>query len=443
MPTDRSELHLTVGAVFCRCLMWFPVWMLLLSVLDGGAKKLLPCCGILLASAFLTALWARFWKLRFAAYPMRAIAAVCMLLIPMLFAVPWVLWRMTGGIMTVILPSAVTLIFLAWTADGEPDTLFSVKIYTAFLTLSVLGALLLAAVQLPVPTTLLLTVISVESCGFFLLRNQFMLRRMLNRRSVRESEVPPEIRRGNLLLAVGIILLLMGIVLCRAPFLRLLGWLREVTVLLAAMLLRGFSRLIAMLGGNAPEAEADQAHPTGEPQIPETAAGNPFWLLIWVPVILIAIYIWRVFLSEWVYDIREAISLLIQRLRSSRQQETGRLLAQNAAYTDTETREKPRPSAGRLRRNWKKKLRAWHKMPGSCEKFYAGYLLLLEAPAWRENLPHDADTVQEIRGQWQRLYGTELDAVTDDFEVHRYAEKPLPEDALSAMVAALERAAIR
>jgi len=266
---------------------------------------------------------------------------------------------------------------------------------------------------------------------------------VVNRRSVRESEVPPEIRRGNLLLAVGIILLLMGIVLCRAPFLHLLGWLREVTVLLAAMLLRGFSRLIAMLGGNAPEAEADQAQPTGEPQIPETAAGNPFWLLIWVPVILIAIYIWRVFLSEWVYDIREAISLLIQRLRSSRQQETGRLLAQNAAYTDTETREKPRPSAGRLRRNWKKKLRAWHKMPGSCEKFYAGYLLLLEAPAWRENLPHDADTVQEIRGQWQRLYGTELDAVTDDFEVHRYAEKPLPEDALSAMAAALERAAIR
>ena len=53
---------LTVIPIFCRCLSWFPVWLLLLSLAPPAA--MLPAMGILLGGSLLSTFCGRLLWLR-------------------------------------------------------------------------------------------------------------------------------------------------------------------------------------------------------------------------------------------------------------------------------------------------------------------------------------------------------------------------------------------
>ena len=169
---------------------------------------------------------------------------------------------------------------------------------------------------------------------------------------------------------------------------------------------------------------------------------NPFWLLLWIPVILVAVVIWRNLLSDWVYVLRSMIARLIAFLRGDfRRSDTKRHKSAPGEFFDTETILRRPLTAREEKRRWRKMLRAWKAMPDSREKFYAGYQLLLTAPAWETGELRDSDTVREIRGKWLAHHTPQdaLDAVTAAYHTDRYAERGLPERAIPELAAALEQ----
>ena len=83
MDPERSERRLSAAAMVFRCLMWFPVWMLLLSIRQQGAEMLLPASGILLLASYVTAVWSRIWRLHFGTvYPWRGRLMTWLMLLP-------------------------------------------------------------------------------------------------------------------------------------------------------------------------------------------------------------------------------------------------------------------------------------------------------------------------------------------------------------------------
>ena len=79
-------------------------------------------------------------------------------------------------------------------------------------------------------------------------------------------------------------------------------------------------------------------------------------------------------------------------------------------------------------------------LPDGAEKYYAGYSLLLRAPAWGGDQPRASETVREICAHWAEQTGGGLDKVTADFQAHRYAENALPAGAVAEMEKALRTA---
>lgn len=442
MDPERSEKRLAAVAMLFRCLMWFPVWMLLLSFQWQGVENLLPCTGLLLGASYLTAIWARIWKLHFGTvYPMRGRMMSLLLLVPAICGTVYLLQRMTGDMVYSVLLAGVTMTVLCATAHKPAETLYAAPVYGAYLVLTVCALLFLMLAGLPVPMTLVLILTGVQSAGFFVLRNQFMLRRLVNRRSNRETDVPRDIRRMNLALTGMIFLILIGGLLLRKPLGELIRLMETVAVLAVRLVLTVFYKAVNLFDGEPTGySEAETVNPA-ELMQPADGKLSPLWMLLWIPVLLAAFRVWQVFLSEWFYDLRMALGRMIRRLRG-KPEPAERVLAvtENAAYTDTETRTEKKPSARQERRTWRKEFRAWERLPDSAEKFYAGYQLLLRAPAWQGEPPRASETVREIREHWKSLCCGSLDAVTDDFHAHRYAEQTLPQQALADISAALAAA---
>ena len=461
MDTERSEKRLAAAALLFRCLMWFPVWVLLLQFAQAndeqqgqlnqmffflqelplshsGGGHILRCALLLLCVSYPVTLWSRFWKLRCGkVYYLRGKILTLLLLIPAVCGTSYLLVRATGSTAIPVLLTCVTLCVLAAGADKPADTLFAPAIFGAYLALTVCAVLFLRLAHFTVPMTWFLTVTCVQTVGFFLLRNQFMLRRLVNRRSNVETEVPPDIRKINLLLSCLIFSILLGALIFREPLGDVLRFMEAVAAGAVRLLLTGFYKLVNFLGGDTPgytefEEAADETAVTPEGKL------NPLWLLLWIPLLLAAYRVWQVFVSEWVYNLRMALGRLIRRLRGQNEPAADRaVVKENAGYTDTETRAEKQPTARQAKKAWRKELRAWKKLPDSTEKFYAGYQLLLRAPAWKGDVPRASETVREIETHWADLHGGGLGAVTEDFQMHRYAELTMPAGAIAEMEKAL------
>lgn len=439
MNPERTERRLAAAAMVFRCLMWFPVWMLLLSLRQSGAVNLLPCCGILLAAACVTAFWSRYWKLRHRGlYPVRTGFLIALVLLPLAAGASWLLMRLSGGVVTIVLAVGVTLLVSALTAHKEPDMLFAPPVYGTYLALTAAAVLMLTFAHVSVPMTLVLAVTCVESGGFFLLRNQFTLRRLVNRRSLVETDVPRGIKRMNLLLAGGMFALLLVLFLCRVPLLGLLQWMERAALVAVRAVLFAINWLIGRFGGDAPESDERPAG-SADPSLLESIQDpSPLWLLLWVPVLYVVFRLGQ----EWLSDVREWLAVWLR----GRRAQYGNTAAPDEklsalGYVDTETRTEQEPTDRQKRRSWRKEVRAWQRLPDGEEKFFAGYALLLRAPAWQGELPREADTVREVCAQWQAAHGTELDAVTADFQGVRYAGAAFSAGNLADMTGALEAVA--
>ena len=422
---------LTLLAVCCRCGVWFPVWMLLLSIYPDG--PMCPAMALLMTCAVCAVLWKRFCERKFlhgktaflaAGLPALLLCCGCTYCIHLLgfgFAVSGFL-------------SAVTLFAVTAGAGKPPETLCSPTAYAAFLSCNIIAAGLLHFANLPVPLTLILTVTGIFSGIWLLLRNQFMLLRLVNRRSASDTDVPQDILRSNLKMVFGIALLIAGLMLFRRPLLQMLLWMQNAAHAAVSALFTLLARLIAWLDSNEPDTPP-LTEAGGIPQM-EEGTFHPLWLILWLPFVAVAVIVWKNFLSDWYYDLREWIGAFIKRMRSSRTP-AGSVPVQEkqSDYYDTETDERPPRTAKQEKREWRKRLRAWMRQPDSREKFYAGYLLLTEAPAWADTKLKASDTVREIQQKWAETHtpADALDAVTAAYHADRYAEKDLPADAVARL----------
>lgn len=433
----HRKLILTGTALFCRCAAWYPIWLLVLSLGKAGGVYASMCT--LLLCSVPAAVCVRICRLHFRKNSLRARFFSAAATVLAAAASIYMVRHFSGSLIAACITAGLTVLCPLRGIEAEPEDLFPVNAYVAFLTGAVIVTAMLSVAHLPAHSGLTLCAVGLISALYFLLRNQFMLLRFVNRRSSTEADVPKEIRRSNLMLVLGVILLLAVLWVFRAPLLHLMAWMQDAARWLAGTLLELITRLIARLGGNAPDPmPADTGSTAPEPSF--HGKSNPLWMLLWIPVFAIALYMWRTLLSDWVYDIRLWISQLLRKFRHDEDAEAACRRNEAAEYYDTETVLRPEQTARKRRMRWKKALRRWQKLPDSTEKFYAGYQLLLQAPCWTDSELCDSDTVREIREKWMQHHTPQdaLDAVTDAFHTDRYAEQGLPSEAIAALTHALQ-----
>lgn len=289
-----------------------------------------------------------------------------------------------------------------------------------------------------------LAVASVECIAFFVLRNQRMLQRYVNRRSAEQLPIPREIARGNWYLLLELILFVSILLLFRRPLISLLHDAGEGLLWLTAGCLRLFSRLIATMGGDAPDGSTGAAEPEAE-FIPETGEASPLWMLVWVVLVPLLAYLFYVFLREiwldWYVAFVDWRIALRQRLHRARY---GTVSPTEFEYVDEETDCRPirMQTERKQRKAWRRAYRIWCASAESDEKFYRGYRLLTTAPAWKAKRPTAADTIAEIDRQWDMALaeqlGSDLHAVTAAYHVDRFGGGILQPDALAALATALD-----
>lgn len=435
-----APLRLTAAALFCRALGCFPVWLLILWLYPQA--QILPAMAVLLLLPLLSSAVCRFLRLHYRASPRRGTVLAWLTAIPAALLCGYLVCRFTGAVILPCIAAAVTMILTHFRIDAEPDMLFTTGAYTAFLTGIFMTAFLLRIAEIQVPMKLILAVTGILSAAYFLMRNQFMLLRLVNRRSNAGTDVPQEIRRGNLLLAGAVILLPALLMIFWEPLTGLLIRMQDALSWLAGRIIDGITRLIAWLGGNAPELPPDAANEMTEQQLPEPGGFNPLALLLWIPIIAAAVFMWWVLLSDWFYDLRILMRRFLRRLRGGADAEDTGSRNADAEYYDVETVTEPAEKPRQQKRLWNRALRRWEKLPDGDEKFYAGFRLLLTAPCWTEGELRGSDTVREICGKWMQGHQPEnaLDAAAADYHAGRYAGTGLPAEALRDMAAALAAA---
>ena len=452
----RTKKLLTAVSIFCRSFAWFPLCIMLPSLraesgenrilqglleevpmtLHSEAQILLPAWIVCILS-FALQMTARSLGQRFRTSPRRAFAMKLAAAVPAAALSVFAVYRISGSLFNAVVLTAAAVLLPLHGIDNPPEKLFMQPHYVAFLTAVVLSVLTLHITGLPMRTGWFFAVTAVISALFLLLLNQFMLLRLVNRRSNAETPVPREIRRSNLIMVLGMIGLTAMILLFRRQLAAILVWMRDTAAIAGGRL------LLLFLGiGKEEQLDAEEISEEGENMLLQAGEFNPLWTLLWIPILFVAWVFWRQLLSELVYELRNLIGRLIAFLRG----ETGtrsrqKRIADSDEYYDTETTERRPVTKKQKKRLWRQKLRAWKALPDSGEKFYAGYQLLLTAPAWEAGELHDSDTVQEIREKWLTHHTPEnaLDAVTAAYQRDRYAERGLPEKAVAELAAALDK----
>ncbi len=433
-------LRLTAAALFCRVFGCFPVWLLALWLYPQA--QIYPALTVLLLLPLLSSAVCRFLLLHYHASPRRGIVFAWLTAVPTALLCGYLVSRFTGGWIMTCTAVAITMILTHFRVSAEPDMLFTTGAYTAFLTGIFMTAFLLRIAEIQVPMKLILIVTGMLSAVYFLMRNQFMLLRLVNRRSSSGTDVPKEIRRGNLLLTCAAILLPALLMIFWEPLTDLLLRLQDALSWLAGRIIDGITGLIAWLGGNAPELSHEAETETAEQVLQPPGGFNPLALLLWIPIIAAAVLMWRVLLSDWIYDLQIWMQRVLRRLRRNADAEDIGSRNADAEYYDVETVTEPADKSRQQKRLWNRALRRWKKLPDSDEKFYAGFRLLLTAPCWAQGELRDSDTVREICGKWMQGHQPEnaLDAAAADYHAGRYAGTGLPAEALRDMAAALTAA---
>ncbi len=428
---------LTGISILCRCLSWYPIWLLLLSIYESAA--FLPIMGLLLCCSLISFGCIRRIRLRLPHKHKLAFRLSLLLIFISTILCCCGCMLLGAGIVPSILLSGITVIGANRNQDAEPDRLFTNNHYITFLSGTIIATIMLSLAHISALYPMTLCVVGIVSAMYFLLRNQFMLRRFIRRRGGAHTDVPKEIRRGNLILVSGIILTILILFAFHEPLIAMLKQMQAWMVGLASACLRLFGRILRYFDSGAmPEATPEEYIEEDFSPLP-IGESNPLWLLLWIPFIAIFVYILRMFLSDWLYDLWVLLQKLIAKLRNQPTAKNDVRYTEDGSYYDTESTVLREKSPRHHQRAWRKALRKWNALPDHPDKFYAGYRLLLNAPCWQENLLHQADTVREIRDKWAAHYQPPeaLDAVTADFHTDRYAENGLPPEAIQDIAKAL------
>ncbi len=428
---------LTALSLLCRAAAGFPFWLILLSLRTGRTEVHAVCSLALAAGAFALMLWKRHTDRRFSPRIAALLTGIGLLLTAGGCAYI-ILELIPGALFTAVLLPLITFSVLLYGAGSEPALLFTGAHMAAFLTGAVIAAVLMYAAHLPVPAGLLYGVTAAVSALWLLLCNQLMLDRLVSRRGDSAGEVPADIRKSNLRLVAVTVLLLAAVFLFRRPIYRLFSMFGDALALVIRTAFRAIAAAVRWLSGDDALPEpADTPQDAGEMPYPEE--GNPLWALLLLMFVPIVILIWKNLLSDWIFDLRELFQRIRARLSGKRAQTAEAAPDGDAEYTDTETTARPAAAARRQRRSWIRSLRAWHRQPDSDRKFYAGYALMLEAPAWGDAPPNAAETACEIRERWKDTHDDALGSVTEDLHADRYAQTGLPAHAVADAAAALDR----
>ncbi len=417
----------------CRSLGWFPVWLLMFSVTQQSETNILLCCAMFFGCGLLCGIWQRTRKLVLR-YRIKVFSA-CLLMLPPAAAGFGIYWLTQRLVPAAVMP-LIMMLFCIKGADRDPSKLYDRTLYVFTLTGAVLTTLMLKITSLNPHTVLMFSLTAVISAGFLLLRNQCMLERLVSRRGDGEGIVPREIRRHNLMLVAGIFVVMTLILLLRDPAAELLTGIGRGLITLFVMGARWITSIVSGASGGAPDS-AEETETVQQEMVTEYASNSPLWELLWIPALVLVFYFVRLIVRSYAYDIREWFRALRERLhRGTPERE---IRAETGEYTDTESDALPEDVAGSRaqHRKWAKQLKAWEKSPDSPEKFYAGYQLLLTAPAW-DTRPENADTVLEVQEKWRKSQHGELDAVTGEFQTDRYAMNGLVPSAVQDMHTALQ-----
>ncbi|MBQ5334722.1 MAG: hypothetical protein J6Z45_02105 [Oscillospiraceae bacterium] len=437
MHSDLKLRPLSALALLCRSATGLPFWLMMLALRTEDAAAQAECCAVLAAGGFLLMLLRRFFLRKYTAMKAFWLTVPVLLLI---FAVctALMLRQVPGAYAVIGILPAVTLPALLKGAERGPAGLFSVSHLTAFLTGAALSVAVQSLTKLPVSGQLLVAVTASVCALWLLLRNQLMLERLVRRRADAGGEVPADIRKSNLTMVTVTVLALLPVFLFRSQIYSGITMFADSAVSLMRWLWRGFLKAVLWLSGEDESLDLpDESQSPGE--VPYRETGNPLWSLLLLLLIPFVIVIWKNFISDWLFDLREAIERFINKLRENRRSAEPAAAADSGEYTDTETDIRPENAARRRRRSWIRTLRAWQRLPDSGEKFYAGYALMLEAPAWESEPPRPAETSAEIRQRWQEQHEDIFGKVTEDLHADRYAQTGLPESAVSDAADALGR----
>ena len=435
-PIATFDRLLELLGITARTLCLLPVWMTLSNIVKKAVIPPLFYCSILLFCGMLNAITARGCAQYYAKTPLTIRLIRYTVMLAAAIGTIWLCHHWIGLPCAVLL-TCTTLLYSKGSAKRSADQLFDINAFVGFLTLHTLAAMVLNSVALSPPLYVFVAAAAVQTAIFLLLRNQYTLLRLVNRRSDDALPIPKEIRRINLQL----ILLVLGITAALFLFSKPLAFLMETLgnggKWLLRMILQGMTYLIQTLSGSKP-AVPTPVPDAGAPPLPDNTDGNPWWNLLWLLLIPPILWIWKTLLSDWFYQIRLHFAALSLRRHQANRSKQEIHAAESEEYTDIETICAPLAHASpkAKQRLWKKQFKKWKGTAPSMTKFNEGYRLMLTAPAWQQD-PHPSDTPYEILADSQTQISASaqkpLAQITNAFAQIRYAEQPMPLEALSAM----------
>lgn len=429
MPAGRFRSSLCLSAIICRVMFWTPLWVLLLAHYPDSPFLPTVAAAFLIAAGNAAAV--RTVGTRAGFRSRRT------LLLGLLFTFCATVLCI-GTLLLIGCSPFPAFCITCWAVfpvlyklSADPYLLFTIEHFIMFLSFAVAAQGFLYLSDITNYLQWFLWSTGAIAALFFLQRNQFMLQRMVNRRSNTETAVPQEIRRSNLTIVCILLLFCAVLFIFRAPLTALLER-------MAALAKAAVIKLISLLMTDEPFENIEEEAENGLP-LPEMKSHEwlgYLWALLWIPLIMIVIPVWKFLLSDWVDLLRAFIADIAARLRGKVKPEYKKI--DQPAFSDTETKLRRTRTPDR-KRTWRKQLRAWQALPDSREKFYAGYQLLITAPAWSDDELRASDTVREIREKWLQHHTPQnaLDAVTADYHADCYAEQGLPPQAVRELTEAL------
>lgn len=420
-----------------RILCLFPIWVTTATLTNPIGYTPLWCYGALLFCGSLPAFGSRYCTLS---------RSRCFRFLLLCIAVGscFLLCRTQIGTLCSALLSSVTAIYGNTLRRKEPDELFDTHPFISFLTLETVALILLHTVEIAVSMPLTLGITAYQAIVFLLLRNHYHLLRLVNRRSDYALPIPKEIHRANWRL---ICLLIVGaaiLFLLRAPLIAFLELLLASGTALLAWLAKCLISLVHFLGGNAPEAPSASENPEMLPQTYEE--GNPLWSLLFLLIIPMVIFIWRVLFSGYFRDLLDALRQRIaKRSDSSRPQQ----YSSEEEYEDTETicHQTVHTADHDRRRQWKKAYRRWKKLPDTEDKLQKGYHLLMTAPAWGDGAPLPPDTPLEVLQKGQTVLHDDthlpMEGMTEHYQQTRYGAQPMAPQTIAELEHLLQKLSVK
>jgi len=427
------ELFGLISRILC---LW-PIWVVVLRFASPYGNTPFFCYSILLLCGMLPAFLGRFTRMgqsRSVRMVISCAAAVAGAL----------LCRGQIGNTAGVMLSVITALYGNSAAQKESDALFDGHSFVGYLTLETLSLILLEVVELPVSMAWALGVTAYQSVVFLVLANRYHLLRLVNRRSDGTLPIPAEIRKHNSRLLMGIILGCVCVFLLRKPVIVLLNGMLDGVLFLLGLLGKALVSLIHLMGGSAPAQPSDSPSDTPPAPMPY-GEGNPWWSLLYLLLIPLILLAWHGVFRGWFSDFLEALRQKMGRhsSRSRTEQHTT-----TGEYEDVETicEVSERETADALR-SWKKAYRHWKKLPDTEEKLCSGYGLLLTAPAWNEERPLASDTPLEILQKGRATLPADtceaLSVLTEDYQITRYGNTPMPPRTIGELELLLQKAAAR